>query len=287
MKKNWKLLTASLVVALNLATPQTTHGMDAEPANQWKTFTPHIETFKCSYEILPRDVRTLIAQHTAIAACNQNKKEVFHRLAGKKQEFFKNKTIEGKPITQLCQEVWFGVPGHEGEYQKLLKGVIRLRTAYDSNDWQDLIKIASLPIPLRSEIQLPTEGIFQGIYRWFGIRIGIPQVFTADDDKSVVWLCPRFAVAKLIETANNEDLKEILTTWDQKFSLGVFFTHTKYNKVYILRHMTNQPLSMFEDENFRKLYAEPSQVHDVPAGVVPTTRRHPIILSAFHVHFVN
>ena len=183
---------------------------------------------------------------------------------------------------------WFGVPGHEEEYESLLNCVFRYRTDYDSNDWQNLIKIADLPIPLRSEILLPTGGVFEGMYRWFGIRIGIPEALEADDDKTVTWLCPRFVVAKLIETTKNEDLKEILRTWDPKFSLGVFFTYTTDSKVYIVRYMTNQPMSFFEDKNFRELYSASSVRRARDYAPQAVTVCHRLMRDpAFHVNFVS
>ena len=265
MYKHWKILTKSLIVALNLALPQVTHGMEPEAPKQDPEFIELGKLYQTVSEDLQRDLVVL----AAIEACNSNISPIkFLQISKDWQLYFKNSTMQGKPLMKILHEAWFGVPGNEETYQTLLNCVYRYRNYDCSNKWNQLIKIGDLPIPLCSDVKLP-EG-FGEINKYYGMRVGIPQAFKADEGKDIMWLCSRFAVAKLIEKTNNKELKEVLTDWDVQFSFGVFFTYTKDRKLDIVRFLTDQDQIFISDKNFLQLL-----IHSSP-------RQHSYLTSLSH-----
>jgi hypothetical protein len=271
MSKHLKLLTASLIMVLTLASPQVLHGMESDTPKQDPEF------------IELGNLHQTVVVLAAIEACKSNISPIkFLQLSKDWQAFFKNSTMEGKPLMQTLQDTWFGVPGNEETYQTLLNCVYRYRMRCIGNDWKNIIKIGDLPIPLYSEVKLPNNKLFESVNKYYGIRVGIPQAFKADDGKDVVWLCPRFAVAKLIETTNNTELKEILNAWDEKFSFGVFFTKTKGSNLYIVHFLGNQDQIFISDNDFSHILER----------AVQHGRLRPCVGHAFYsqfcnVHFVN
>jgi len=111
MYKLWKLLTTSLILALNLASPQVIHSMDAEPAkgelkldSQLLAINSFFESENC-----PLEMKTHIIVHAAIEGCKSNISPIKFLLLSKElQHFFQNSTMEGKPTMQILQEARAG-----------------------------------------------------------------------------------------------------------------------------------------------------------------------------------
>lgn len=218
----------SLLVALTLSTPQAINAMDVKPSTGEPTLSPQLLEINSSNSC-HQDVQNLIVFHAAIEACSENVSPIKFLVISKKiTNYLMNSVIGDKPVIKILQEAWYGVPGHEMEYEAFLMSVIRHRTHYSNNAWQDLHLIKNSSIPLRSEIQLPSG--FESLY---GMRVGIPKALEPDNKKFVTWLCPRFCAAKLFETTGNQDLIRVLKNWDPSVMLGVIFTYTENDRLTV------------------------------------------------------
>jgi hypothetical protein len=116
MKKTLKHLISSLMIVLIFASFQVIQGMELEPADE------------SAFKVCPKEIKAMILHRAAIDECSNNRSPVNILLVCREwRKVIEEESITGKTIKKLCQEAWYGIPGHEEIYERFLKGVLIYR----------------------------------------------------------------------------------------------------------------------------------------------------------------
>ncbi|HTF29797.1 MAG TPA: hypothetical protein VK625_13180, partial [Flavitalea sp.] len=86
----------------NHSSPQTIQSMKREP------------TDASEFEGCPKEIKVMILHRATIGECLNNRSPVNILLVCREwRKLIEEGSIDGKTVKKLCQEAWYGVPGHE------------------------------------------------------------------------------------------------------------------------------------------------------------------------------
>lgn len=215
MKKNLKLLISSLMLALIFTSPQALQSTELEPADE------------PAFKVCPKEITAMILHHAAIDECLNNRSPVNILLVCKEwRELIEEESIGGKTVKELCQEAWYGVPGHEEIYDRFLKGVLIYRPQEGSDEGIITMRISELLNPLEGTFDLSQCG---EVGKCLSISTGYRKRKNAENGNKVeIWLAPRFLIEKKLKTTASH-FQDIYEKWNDSAPVGIFLTWGKWN----------------------------------------------------------
>ncbi|WP_032113621.1 hypothetical protein [Candidatus Paracaedibacter symbiosus] len=211
MKKNLKVLISSLIIALTFASPQAIHGMEdfskrggqgvkrpfAHRVSSVSDITEDLEQKKRRGEEIrenpfngcPKEITAMVLHLAAIDECLNNRSPVNILLVCREwQKLIEEEFIAGKTVKKICQEAWYGVPGHEEIYERFLKGVLVYRPQKGSEVGMITMRISELGNPLEGTFDLSQCG---NVGKYLSISTGYRKGKKQENKKSSRYGWPR------------------------------------------------------------------------------------------------
>ncbi|AIK96834.1 hypothetical protein [Candidatus Odyssella acanthamoebae] len=301
MKKSLKVLISSLMIALTFASSQGIHGMeDSSERGEQGVKRPFVyrvpsvsditedpeqkkrrgeEIRENPFNGCPKEITAMVLQLAAIDECLNNRSPVNILLVCREwQKQIEEGFIAGKTVKKLCQEAWYGVPGHEEIYERFLKSVLIYRPQKGSEVGMITMRISELGNPLEGTFDLSQCG---NVGKYLSISTGYRKGKKQENKKKLeIWLAPRFLIEKKLTTTAGH-FQCIFGNWSDKAPVGIFWTWGGSDDLTWYDYLTRQNYDELSTDNlYEKCHeaAGPEPV-DYMGGVAESKK--------FHVHFLN
>ena len=204
-----------------------------------------------AFKVCPKEIKVMILHIAAIDECLNNRRPVNILLVCREwRKLIDEESIAGKTVKRLCQEAWYGVPGHEEIYERFLKGVLIYRPQEGSEVGMITMRISELLNPLGSSFDLSQCG---NSGKYLSIATGYRKGKKAENaHKLEVWIAPRFLIEKnLVGSASH--FKPIMSSWNvNKATIGLFYTGGGFDNLGGHDHLISQNPEQLSTENLYK-----------------------------------
>jgi hypothetical protein len=269
MKKNLKLLISSLMIALTFASFQAIQGTELEPADE------------SAFKVCPKEITAMILHRAAIDECLNNRSPVNLLLVCREwRKSIEEEFIDGKTVKKLCQEAWYGVPGHEEIYERFLKGVLIYRPQEGSDVGMITMRISDLVNPLESTFDLSQCG---DVGNYLSISTGYRKGKKAENANKVeIWFAPRFLIEKKLTTTAGH-FQDISGEWNDSVPVGIFWTWGGPDNLPLYDYLITENFDTLSNDTLYKKWRE----GEGSLSTVPILQPYLPRQERFHVHFVN
>ncbi len=229
MNKNFKLLTASFIIALTLATPQLTHATCE------------------NLDALPVELKSIIIKRAATDQCSDGEGPLNLALVCKSWRDIVNEDVNKQgPIWKA----WYGILGNEAIFQRFFNGVLQYRPDPTNND--DMVTLYFSHFK---------KNLFNGT---FGrpecvaaadmplVTTSLSDFFAPHPDQVVIGFFPHFRAERIVASTPNHPFKAIMGNWDKNIApVGIFWRWGSWNDLTWYDYLTQSSLA---DISSRDLY---------------------------------
>lgn len=244
MSKKFRLMSSTFLMALTLAVPLSSHGMETDGTE------------------LPKELRGCVVKQAAYAQCVEEKIPVtLNKTLGNLALVCKEWctfTKDEMEVNKPSWKAWHGITSkYEDIYQQFLNGTLIYRPKPQSDEGMITLKISDLTNPLRGKFDLSQCG---DTGKYLNIATGYRKAQAPENSNKVeIWLTPRFLIDKeMPRLAPDHHIRTTSKNWGiARAPFGIFWTWGAWNagtNMAYCYYLTNKTLEELSSKNLFKQY---------------------------------